>query len=103
MAVSAGWLGRTASRFCRFLRGSASQVDVELVCESTSQPMNPQAPNPNLTQPHPYASHDPLLEIAVELESIALNDDYFKSRHLYPNVEFYSGVVLRALGIPISM
>jgi len=39
----------------------------------------------------------------MELEAIALRDDYFVTRHLYPNVEFYSGVVLRALGIPVTM
>ncbi|GBF88983.1 citrate (Si)-synthase [Raphidocelis subcapitata] len=47
--------------------------------------------------------HDPLLTIAVALERAALADPYFASHRLYPNVEFYSGIVLRALGIPISM
>jgi citrate synthase len=47
--------------------------------------------------------HDPLLEIAMELEKIALNDDYFVSRKLYPNVDFYSGIVMRAIGIPENM
>lgn len=46
---------------------------------------------------------DPLLDIARELEGIALNDDYFKERHLYPNVDFYSGMILRALKIPLNM
>ncbi len=46
---------------------------------------------------------DPLLEIAKELEEIALEDDYFVSRNLYPNVDFYSGLLLRAIGIPTSM
>jgi citrate synthase len=46
---------------------------------------------------------DPLLDIAMELERVALEDPYFKSRHLYPNVDFYSGIVLRAMGIPVSM
>lgn len=46
---------------------------------------------------------DPLLEIAMELEEIALNDPYFQERNLYPNVDFYSGIVLRALGIPLNM
>jgi citrate synthase len=41
-----------------------------------------------------------LIDIATELESIALKDDYFISRKLYPNVDFYSGVIYRALGIP---
>jgi citrate synthase len=44
-----------------------------------------------------------LLEIAMELESIALHDDYFVSRKLYPNVDFYSGVIYKALGIPVNM
>jgi len=44
-----------------------------------------------------------LLEIAMELESIALRDDYFVSRKLYPNVDFYSGVIYKALGIPVNM
>jgi citrate synthase len=46
---------------------------------------------------------DPVLDIARELEEIALNDDYFKSRGLYPNVDFYSGIIYRALGIPTEM
>ena len=46
---------------------------------------------------------DPLLEVAMELERIALEDDYFKSRNLYPNIDFYSGITLRALGFPTSM
>lgn len=46
---------------------------------------------------------DPLLDIALELEKTALNDDYFISRNLYPNVDFYSGIVYRALGIPENM
>jgi citrate synthase len=46
---------------------------------------------------------DPLLEIAKKLEQAALKDDYFLSRKLYPNVDFYSGIIMRALGIPISM
>ena len=47
--------------------------------------------------------HDPLLEIAMELEKIALEDEYFVSRKLYPNVDFYSGIVMRAIGIPENM
>ena len=43
------------------------------------------------------------LEIAMALEEIALKDDYFIERNLYPNVDFYSGIVLRALGIPVNM
>ncbi|HSW49959.1 MAG TPA: citrate synthase [Bryobacteraceae bacterium] len=46
---------------------------------------------------------DPLLDIAQELEDIALNDEYFVSRKLYPNVDFYSGLILRALNIPVNM
>ena len=46
---------------------------------------------------------DPLLNIAKELEQIALNDDYFVSRKLYPNVDFYSGIIYRAMGIPTNM
>ncbi|MFP5257549.1 MAG: citrate synthase [Acidobacteriota bacterium] len=46
---------------------------------------------------------DPLMEIAQELEETALHDDYFQSRSLYPNVDFYSGIILRALGIPVNM
>lgn len=52
------------------------------------------------------ASHnrqDPLLDIAKELEEIALSDPYFIDNGLYPNVDFYSGIVLRALGIPLDM
>ncbi len=46
---------------------------------------------------------DPLLDIAQELERVALEDDYFRQRQLYPNVDFYSGIVLRAIGIPKNM
>lgn len=46
---------------------------------------------------------DPLLEIAVELERIALSDPYFVERKLYPNVDFYSGIILKAMGFPVSM
>jgi len=46
---------------------------------------------------------DPLLEIALELEEIALRDEYFIERRLYPNVDFYSGIIYRALGIPTNM
>ncbi|HLX23651.1 MAG TPA: citrate synthase [Usitatibacter sp.] len=49
------------------------------------------------------AQNDPLLPLAMALEKIALEDDYFVSRKLYPNVDFYSGIVQRALGIPTSM
>ncbi len=45
----------------------------------------------------------PLFELALELEQFALKDDYFKERNLYPNVDFYSGIIYRALGIPRSM
>jgi citrate synthase len=48
-------------------------------------------------------TNDPLFEIALELERIALEDDYFKERKLYPNVDFYSGIMMRAMGIPINM
>jgi len=46
---------------------------------------------------------DPLLDIAKELEEVALKDDYFIEHSLYPNVDFYSGIVLRAIGIPTNM
>ncbi|MGD8367725.1 MAG: citrate synthase, partial [Desulfobacterales bacterium] len=46
---------------------------------------------------------DPLLDIAKKLEEIALEDDYFADHNLYPNVDFYSGIVLRAIGIPTNM
>ena len=47
--------------------------------------------------------NDPLLKIAIELEQVALKDDFFISRKLYPNVDFYSGIIYRALGIPTKM
>ncbi len=47
--------------------------------------------------------NDPLLKIAKRLEQIALEDDYFISKKLYPNVDFYSGIILKAIGIPTSM
>ncbi|WP_407830460.1 citrate synthase [Verminephrobacter aporrectodeae] len=46
---------------------------------------------------------DPLLKMALELERIALNDDFFIERKLYPNVDFYSGLILKTIGIPLSM
>jgi len=46
---------------------------------------------------------DPLLDIALELEQIALQDDYFIDRKLYPNVDFYSGIIYKALGIPVEL
>ena len=46
---------------------------------------------------------NPLLDIALELERIALEDDFFVSRNLYPNVDFYSGLIYQALGFPVEM
>ena len=48
-------------------------------------------------------TNDPLLDLAMELERIALEDDYFVERKLYPNVDFYSGIIFKAIGIPVSM
>ena len=48
-------------------------------------------------------SHEPLLEIALKLEEIAIKDDYFVEKKLYPNVDFYSGLIYKALNIPINM
>ena len=47
--------------------------------------------------------HDPLLELAMELEDMALRDQYFIDKKLYPNVDFYSGIILKAMGFPTSM
>lgn len=49
------------------------------------------------------ASHEPLLEIALKLEEIAIKDDYFVEKKLYPNVDFYSGLIYKALNIPVNM
>ena len=46
---------------------------------------------------------EPLLDIAMELEKIALNDEYFIEKKLYPNVDFYSGIILKAMGFPTEM
>ena len=46
---------------------------------------------------------NPLLDIALKLEEVALNDEYFTSRHLYPNVDFYSGLIYQAMGFPVEM
>jgi citrate synthase len=46
---------------------------------------------------------DPILQVALELERIALNDDYFIEKRLYPNIDFYSGITLKALGFPTDM
>ena len=46
--------------------------------------------------------NDPLLELAMELEHVALNDEYFIEKKLYPNVDFYSGIILKAMGFPLS-
>ena len=48
-------------------------------------------------------SHDPMFELAMRLEEIALEDEYFIKRKLYPNVDFYSGIIYKALGIPTNM
>jgi citrate synthase len=48
-------------------------------------------------------NHDPLLEIAKSLEEVALKDDFFIEKKLYPNVDFYSGIIYRAMGIPTNM
>ena len=48
-------------------------------------------------------THQKLLDTAMELENVALNDDYFKSRNLYPNVDFYSGIIFLGMGIPLNM
>jgi citrate synthase len=47
--------------------------------------------------------NDPLFKLAKAVEKIALEDDYFVQRKLYPNVDFYSGIVQRAIGIPVNM
>ncbi len=47
--------------------------------------------------------NDPLFNLALELEEIALKDEYFIERKLYPNVDFYSGIIYKALGIPVEM
>ena len=52
---------------------------------------------------HLGVENDPQLELAMKLEDIALSDDYFKERKLYPNVDFYSGIIYKALGIPVNM
>jgi citrate synthase len=49
------------------------------------------------------APNDPLMELAMRLEEIALKDEYFIERKLYPNVDFYSGLIYRAMGIPTNM
>ena len=51
----------------------------------------------------PGAGNDPMFELALRLEEIALSDDYFIERKLYPNVDFYSGLIYKALGIPANM
>ena len=52
---------------------------------------------------HLGAQNDPLLDIALELETVALQDSYFKDKNLYPNVDFYTGIAYRAMGIPTNM
>ena len=50
-----------------------------------------------------WRSKDPIFDIAQQLEDVAVNDPYFVERKLYPNVDFYSGVIYRAIGIPLPM
>jgi citrate synthase len=50
-----------------------------------------------------HGMHDPLFELAQELEEVALKDPYFIQRKLYPNVDFYSGIIYRIMGIPKNM
>jgi citrate synthase len=52
---------------------------------------------------HELGVNDPLFDVAMELERIALHDDYFVEKRLYPNVDFYSGITLRAMGFPTAM
>ncbi|MGB1557719.1 MAG: citrate synthase, partial [Oceanococcaceae bacterium] len=52
---------------------------------------------------HLGMENDPKFELALKLEQVALEDDYFKEKKLYPNVDFYSGIIYKALGIPVSM
>jgi len=52
---------------------------------------------------HELGINDPLFDVAMELEKIALHDEYFIEKKLYPNVDFYSGITLRALGFPVAM
>ncbi|MEM7168923.1 MAG: citrate synthase [Pseudomonadota bacterium] len=52
---------------------------------------------------HEMGLEDPLLDLAMELERIALEDDYFAEKKLFPNVDFYSGIILKAMGFPTSM
>lgn len=52
---------------------------------------------------HLGAENQPLFETAMELERIAVEDEYFQERKLYPNVDFYSGIILRAMGLPLNM
>jgi citrate synthase len=52
---------------------------------------------------HVGVKNDPILKLAMDLEKIALNDKYFKDKRLYPNVDFYSGIILRAIGFPPEM
>jgi len=67
--------------------------------------------DPRATILKKYADHlleslnieDPLFDIARELEGVALSDDYFIERKLYPNVDFYSGVIYRVMGLPTNM
>ena len=46
---------------------------------------------------------DPLLQVALELERVALHDEYFLEKKLYPNIDFYSGITLKAMGVPTNM
>ncbi len=52
---------------------------------------------------HALGVDDPLLDVARKLEEVALEDDYFVERKLYPNVDFYSGIIYRAMGFPTDM
>ena len=52
---------------------------------------------------HVGIKNDPILKLALDLEKVALNDKYFKEKRLYPNVDFYSGIILRAIGFPPEM
>src|SRR6202042_2628717 len=65
-------------------------------------------PRAKIIQKHAYevfevTGTNPLLDIAIELEKIALEDEYFIDRKLYPNVDFYSGIIYEALGMPVEM
>ena len=99
--------GVTVSRYCASSLESIRMAANNVIAGQLERERGYDARPIGMTMQFPVADqtrvNDPLFETALRLEEIALSDDYFIEKKLYPNVDFYSGIVLRAIGFPVSM